>query len=416
MCSPYATGPGSAREQVLAELCALAAPGGGLADAGELMGYIKQLCVFADQIHGQLARLTAALERAGGAAGAGYGSAAAFLRGACGRAPGRAADLAALGRGLARLPVTGKALDAGEVSADAALIITRATADISDVAVAGQAEQVLVHAAAGGITTASLRQLGQEIAYRADPGAADDRERRRWDRRYLSFGLTLDDTGVLSGMCGDTTSFEIVRTAAEAFAPPAGAADTRTAAQRRLDGLVAACKAALDTGQAPLRHRIAPHVSVLVRDDTLAQAPGAPPGRTGHGMMLTARQVLALCCGAQLTAIRWEDGLPLDAGRAARTEPPALRRALEARDRTCRWLHCDTPGIWCTAHHIGGWANGATTRLADMALFCHTHHQFIHLLGWTITGAPNTTLHFHHPTNNLTLHSPLPQTSQARAP
>ncbi len=113
--------------------------------------------------------------------------------------------------------------------------------------------------------------------------------------------------------------------------------------------------------------------------------------------MLTARQVLALCCGAQLTAIRWEDGLPLDVGRAARTEPPALRRALEARDRTCRWLACDTPGTWCTAHHIGGWRNGATTRLADMALVCNLHHFFLHVLGWTITGDPNATLHFHHP-------------------
>jgi Domain of unknown function (DUF222) len=307
-------------------------------------------------------------------------------------------------------------LDAGEVSADAALIVARATANIADPAVAEQAEQVLVRAAAGGITTASLRQLGEEIAYRADPDAADERERRRWDQRYLSFGLTLDDTGVISGMCGDTASFEIVRTAAEAFAPPAGTADTRTAAQRRLDGLVAACKTALDTGTAPIRHGIAPHISILVRDETLAQAAGAPPGRTGHGAMLTARQILALCCGAQLTAIKWEDGLPLDVGRAARTEPPALRRALEARDRTCRWHACHAPGTWCTAHHISGWQNGAATRLGDMALLCHLHHQFVHQLGWTITGDPNATLHFHHPRKDFTLHSPLPETSQPRAP
>jgi hypothetical protein len=122
------------------------------------MEHIKGLCVFADQVHAQLARLTAALDSAGGPVDAGYGSTAAFLRGACGRTPGNAAELTALGRGLARLPMASKALDAGEVSADAALIITRATATIDNAAVAEQAEQVLVGAAAGGATTSSLRR------------------------------------------------------------------------------------------------------------------------------------------------------------------------------------------------------------------------------------------------------------------
>ena len=86
---------------------------------------------------------------------------------------------------------------------------------------------------------------------------------------------------------------------------------------------------------------------------------GAPPGRTGHGTLLTARQVLALCCGAQISAIRWDNGLPLDVGRTARTEPPGLRRALEARDRGCRWPSCDAPAAWATAHHLIPWAVAA---------------------------------------------------------
>jgi hypothetical protein len=167
--------------------------------------------------------------------------------------------------------------------------------------------------------------------------------------------------------------------------------------------------AALNTGSSPDRHASAPHVSILVRDETLAQAAGAPPGRTGHGALLTARQVLAMCCGAQLSAIRWQDGLPLDVGRAARVEPPGLRRALEARDRTCRWRGCDTPGTWCTGHHILGWRNGARTSLGEMVLLCHVHHHyFVHLLGWTISGDPNGTLRFHHPSRLISFESPLP--------
>ena len=115
---------------------------------------------------------------------------------------------------------------------------------------------------------------------------AEEREKKRWDKRHLSFGLTLDSTGMLSGTCGDAVSCEILRTAAEAFSPPGGQADARTAAQRRMDGLVAACKAALDAGKAPERRGAAPHISVLVKDETLAQAvadAAARASRTASG-------------------------------------------------------------------------------------------------------------------------------------
>ena len=312
----------------------------------------------------------------------------------------------ATARGLRELEATEKALNAGQISFDQAHIIVGATTDLGEAA--GQAEQVLLDHAPG-LDTARLRQFAGEVAYRANPAAAEEREKRRWEKRHLSFGLTLDDTGMLSGACGDAVSYEILRTAAEAFAPPGGQLDTRTAAQRRMDGLVAACKAALDGGSAPERHGSAPHLSVLVKDETLAQTPGAPPAQTGHGTLLTARQVLALCCGAQVGAIRWRDGLPLGVGRTARTEPPGLRRALEARDRGCRWPFCGALAAWATAHHIRQWKDGGATSLDDLALFCHVHHHyFIHLLGWQITGDPNGTLYFTHPGGWLTLESPLP--------
>ena len=483
MCLPEQ----SARDAALAELAGLDPTA---LDAAALMGQITDLATFISQAQGQLTRLAATLDTTGGAAEAGHKSASAFLRTQCGLAPGRAAAVVATGRGLRELEATEKALHAGVISFDQAQIIAQTATGLGEAA--GLAEQVLLDHAPG-LDTARLRQFADEVAYRADPGAAEEREKKRWDKRHLSFGLTLDNTGVLSGSCGDAVSYEIVRTAAEAFSPPAGQLDTRTAAQRRMDGLVAACKAALDGGSAPERHGSAPHITVLVKDETLAQAAayaaaaqgagaasgyaagadqdpggahgtgtrpghlaaaglgtggaqrtgqaepatpgpvadassglapevspslitgtpalitGAPPGRTGHGTLLTARQVLALCCGAQVGAIRWDDGLPLDVGRTARTEPSGLRRALEARDQGCRWTSCGALAAWATAHHIRPWSQGGATRLQDMALFCHVHHHYyIHTLGWTITGDPNGTLHFTHPGGWLTLDSPLP--------
>jgi hypothetical protein len=381
-----------------------------------------------------------------------------------------------------------------------------------------------------------LRRLGEELIYRADPDAADERERKRFERRHLSFGLTLDGAGTLTGACGDTLSAEIIKTAVHAFGPPLGTEDTRTAAQRRMDGLTAACQAALNSGTASTRHNAAPHLSIMVDEHTLAHHsgatrtgptrpagtsptgtgptgtsptgtgptgpacscatapqtgepagtnrttrpstprtspdgtspdgttpdrttpdktspdgppctctsgtpatsgptppgtpggtgtpggppsawPGPPPARTGYGALLTARQVLALACHADLSVIRWRDGIPLDVGRRYRTETPAIRRALDARDQGCRFTGCGMPAVWTTAHHLRPWSQGGTTSLNDTALLCFVHHHYyVHLLGWTITGNPNATLRFTHPNGWPTHHSPLPTQNKPRAP
>ncbi len=266
MCLPEQ----SARDAALAELARLDPAA---LDAASLMGQITDLATFISQAQGQLSRLTATLETTGGAAEAGHKSASAFLRTRCGLSPGHAAAVTATARGLAGLAATQKAVEAGTISFDQAQIITRAAGGLPGPQ-ASQVEQLLLDHAPG-LDTSQFRHLAAEAAYRADPGGAEEREKKRWDKRHLSFGLTLDNTGVLSGACGDAVCYEIVRTAAEAFSPPGGQGDPRTAAQRRMDGLVAACKAALDGGSAPERHGAAPHITVLVKDETLAQGAAA---------------------------------------------------------------------------------------------------------------------------------------------
>src|ERR1700761_3502959 len=245
------------RDRVLAELAALGPADG---DALGLLTQVRQVAVFADQVLGVLARLAGIVDRTGAYAEAGYSSTAAFLRHGCGRSPGRAGELVALGRALPRLAATGQAVAAGQLSFDAAHVISRAATQISDEAVAAAAEQEMLTAATTGLPGSSsaasaldpreLRRLGEDLTYRADPDGVEERQRKRFERRYLSFGVTLDHVGTISGACSDSLSMEIIRTAAEAFGPPGGAEDGRTAAQRRMDGLAAACQAALDSGRA----------------------------------------------------------------------------------------------------------------------------------------------------------------------
>lgn len=67
-------------------------------------------------------------------------------------------------------------------------------------------------------------------------------------------------------------------------------------------------------------------------------------------------------------------------GRKTRTIPPALRRALDARDQGCRFPGC---GLRFTeAHHLKHWADGGETSLENCVLLCRFHHRLMHEEGW----------------------------------
>ena len=76
------------------------------------------------------------------------------------------------------------------------------------------------------------------------------------------------------------------------------------------------------------------------------------------------------------------DGSVLDVGRRTRTIPPALRRALEARDRGCRFPGCGSR--FTDAHHVTHWADGGDTSLGNTVLLCRHHHRLVHEGGWRI--------------------------------
>ena len=76
------------------------------------------------------------------------------------------------------------------------------------------------------------------------------------------------------------------------------------------------------------------------------------------------------------------DGRILDVGRRTRTIPPSLRRALEARDRGCRFPGCGSR--FTDGHHVRHWADGGATSLDNCLLLCRFHHRLVHEEGWKV--------------------------------
>jgi hypothetical protein len=97
-----------------------------------------------------------------------------------------------------------------------------------------------------------------------------------------------------------------------------------------------------------------------------------------HGAVdVSAETSRRISCDASMVPIRHgADGAALDIGRKARTVPPSIRRALQARDQSCRFPGCTARR--CDAHHIEHWLDGGPTRLDNLVLLCRRHHRSVH--------------------------------------
>ena len=156
-----------------------------------------------------------------------------------------------------------------------------------------------------------------------------------------------------------------------------------TPGQRRADalGLVAesALAADLDRGTAGDRYQVVVHVDegVLEADDALGQSV------LEDGPYVPAETSRRVACDAAAVVMRHAlDGTVLDVGRKRRTVPPALRRALTARDHRCRFPGCSAKH--CDAHHVRHWARGGSTRLDNLVLLCRRHHRAVHEEGFGV--------------------------------
>ncbi len=88
------------------------------------------------------------------------------------------------------------------------------------------------------------------------------------------------------------------------------------------------------------------------------------------------------CDASMVPMLHAADGAVLDVGRKMRTVPPAIRRALESRDRSCRFPGCTARR--CDAHHVQHWVDGGVTSLDNLVLLCRRHHRAVHEGGFDL--------------------------------
>lgn len=94
---------------------------------------------------------------------------------------------------------------------------------------------------------------------------------------------------------------------------------------------------------------------VVVHVDAAALASEGEGGcALEDGPALAAETARRLACDASAVQVTERNGEPLSVGRRTRTIPPALRRALRARDHGCRFPGCDNRRF-VDAHHVQHW-------------------------------------------------------------
>ena len=190
----------------------------------------------------------------------------------------------------------------------------------------------------------------------------------------------------LRGRFDDAAMFDTIAALLDAKAAPLTRDDDRGAAERTAQALAEVCGHVLDHGPTSLVPEAGgrrPTVTVLVRLEDLEQR--ARAAVLDFGGATSPEALRMLCCDAAVVPIVLDGkGQPLDVGRATRTIPDGLRRAVAARDQGCAHPGCGRPVSWTECHHIIPWELGGETKLDNLAMLCRMHHRQIHFTEWTI--------------------------------
>ena len=353
---------------------------------------------------------------------AGFGSCAEWLAWRIGCKPNCARERVRAAHALERLPKTSAAMKAGSLSFSKVRALTR-------VATPENEEALLEFAQAG--SASNLERVVR--AWKA----LDDREelgleKMRHRRRSFSVFVVDDGSYIVKGRLEPEVGAVLMRAveaAGDALFRREGegsssghreGADPRrdrrdhdtTPEQRRADAVGLLCERALAagfggtaSGSRAERYQVMLHVeSSTVRGDLesgrseldgvrvcsetsrrmtcdssvvkVLEGSGSQSAADGAKLDPPAADHVTAVTHVERTPHPARRGSILGVGRRTRTIPPALRRALQARDRGCRFPGCDCR--FTDAHHVVHWADGGRTDLRNLVLLCRRHHRAVH--------------------------------------
>ncbi len=279
--------------------------------------------------------------------------------------------------------------DAAEAADDMAPTIAQRRADalgmVAECALAGGLDkgtagdryQVVVHVDAD--TLADDGEQGEATAAAARPGDSADVDGAAVDR-------AVDDSAAVdraaAGRPGESPAVGAVAGLGPERPAPYVSAGTYPRRAGEVSPAVDEASPALPDGPS----RSVPDVDGPPRRHRTA-CPGPAGGQSAldeaGGIHISAETARRLACDAATVTMRHgPGGEVLDVGRRTRTISPALRRALAARDRHCRFPGC--AATRCDAHHVEHWAQGGATALGNLVLLCRRHHRAVHEDGFRV--------------------------------
>jgi uncharacterized protein DUF222/HNH endonuclease len=319
--------------------------------------------------------LVGELDRRGSWADYGCGSCAEWLAWRCALLPRAAREHVRVARRLPDLPLIHAAFERGELSYAKVRALTRVADGESEGELLG-----LARALTAAQLERAIRVYRRVTTQEANALQANAHLVTRWDEDgalVINGRLAPEDGAVF------LQALERTRDGLSEQVPNdrCGSAEPRRRRPTSAEALVALAGASLAAGDdrsGGERYQLVVHVDA----DTLSSDEDGCCALE-DGPALAPETTRRLACDASVVAISERNGKPTRLGRKTRTIAPALRRALVARDRGCRFPGCENHRF-VDGHHIQHWARGGETKLDNLVLLCRRHHRLVHGGGYRI--------------------------------
>lgn len=307
-----------------------------------------------------------------------------WIRHHCNMGSGAAADRIAVGAQLVSLPESAEAMASGEIGFAHLALIARTSAAVAEATGGKPFDERRLLGKAREFSVSRFRNFCHHARHAADPDGYAAEQTRGVEGRSLS--LSSGESGMvwIRGVL-DPEGGAVLRTALEPLVRRARKEDDRKRHRRLADGLVELAHHSLEAGLVGQRASQRAHLQVNTRLETLVQRAGARAADLDFSIPISAASVKRLACDCNVTRILLgSDSAVIDVGRSRRIVSGPTRRALNARDRGCRWPRCDRPATWTSGHHLLHWIQGGGTDLSNLVLLCYRHHWMVHEGKWQL--------------------------------